>query len=111
VKYAAVAVIAVVATVVIVRSGDGCDDLRFVRAEWAEDRERFADCVVERQPFRGLDREALAQRLGPPHERWGRRMHVWWIKTDDLFHMKTEGLLIRLDRRGRAGPARIGPTG
>lgn len=103
----AVAVVAVVATVLIVRSGDRCDELRFDRPEWRVlSRDEYADCVVDRQPFQGLRRTALAQRLGPPHERWGRTL-IWWIGPDDLFGMKVDTLEIRLDDRGRAGPAHV----
>jgi hypothetical protein len=102
------AAVAVVAAVVIVRSGDGCDDLRFDRPEWTVlGRDDYADCVAERQPFRGLDREALALRLGPPEERYGRRKLIWWIGPDDTFGMHVDTLEIPLDDRGRAGPAEV----
>jgi hypothetical protein len=97
----------VVAGVLIMRSGDGCDELTFDRPEWTDlDRGDYADCVAERQPFQGLRRKALARRLGPPNERWGRTL-VWWIGRDDLFGMKVDTLEISLDDQGRAGPARV----
>ena len=103
-----VAVGAVIVTVLAVGSGVSCDELRYDRAEWqALDRREFASCVVEKQPFRGLDRESLVRRLGPPNVR-GRGHLRWWIGPDEPFGMKIDALVIRIDDRGRAVPARIG---
>ena len=97
----------VVATALAVGSGLSCDDLRYDQAEWEElDRDEFADCVVEDQPFRGLEREVLVRRLGPPNERYGGALR-WWTGTDELFHMKVHELVISIDDEGRAGPARV----
>jgi hypothetical protein len=63
--------------------------------------------VVEVQPFRGLDRESLVRRMGPPDGR-GRRQLRWWIGRDEAFGMKIDALVMPIDDRGRAGPARIG---
>jgi hypothetical protein len=102
---------AVIATALAVDSGMACDELRFDRAEWAElDRREFAECVVEVQPFRGLDRTSLVRRLGPPHGRWRRELQ-WWIGADEAFGMKIDAVVIPIDDRGRAGPARIGRGG
>jgi hypothetical protein len=108
---AVVAAGAVIAIVLAVGSGGGCDDLRFDRAEWAKgDRDEIAACVVEVQPFRGLENEAVIQRLGPPDER--RRAELrWWIGADDDFGMKIETLAIPIDVQGRAGRARIARSG
>ena len=108
----AVAAGAVVATALAVAgSGLSCDDLWYDRAEWEElDREEFADCVVEDQPFRGLPRKDVVRRLGPPNER-ARRLLLYFIGTDQLFHMKVDELQIPIDRRGRAGPARVHRSG
>ena len=98
---------AVIATALAVGSGLSCDDLRFDRAEWEElDRREFAECVVEVQPFRGMQREALLRRIGPPNERW-RRVLLWWIGPDEPFGMDIDAIGIPIDDRGRAGPARI----
>lgn len=102
---------AIIATALAVDSGLACDDLRFDRAEWAElDRREFAECVVEVQPFRGLDRESLVRRLGRP-DRGSRRWLEWWIGADEAFGMKIDAVVIPIDERGRARPARIGRGG
>jgi hypothetical protein len=108
---AVVAAAAVIATALAVGSGLSCDDLRFDQAEWnGLDRDEFAECVVEVQPFEGMATESLVRRLGRPDERRERRrLLYWWIGTDELFHMKIDALIIRVDDRGRVGPARIGP--
>jgi len=108
---AVVAAGAVIATALALGSGDACDDLRFDRAEWAEaDRDEYAPCVVEVQPFRGLEDDELVRRLGRPNER--RRGELrWWIGADDDFGMKIDALIVPIDARGRAGPARIGRSG
>ena len=98
---------AVVATALALGTGLSCDDLRYDRAEWEElDQDEFADCVVEDQPFRGLERKVLVRRLGPPNERYGGALR-WWTGTDELFHMKVHELVIPIDEEGRAGPARV----
>jgi hypothetical protein len=108
---AVVAAGAVIATALVVASGGACDDLRFDRTEWGEgDRAEYAACVVEVQPFRGRDDEELVRRLGPADER--RRDELrWWIGADDMFGMKIDALVIPIDDRGHAGPARIGRSG
>jgi hypothetical protein len=110
---AVVAAAAVIATALAVGSGLSCDDLQFDRTEWAEvDRREFAKCVVEVQPFEGMAAESLVRRLGRPDERRERRrLLYWWIGADELFRMKIDALIIRVDDRRRAGPARIGRTG
>ena len=98
---------AVVATALAVDSGLPCDELRYDRAEWEKhDRDEFADCVVEEQPFRGLEREVLVRRLGRPNDRYGGAL-VWFTGTDELFHMKVNELVIPIDDDGRAGTARV----
>jgi hypothetical protein len=98
---------AVIATALAADSGLECDDLRFDRAEWEElDRDEFADCVVEDQPFRGLEREVLVRRLGPPKERYGGALR-WWTGVDEAFGMKVNELVIPIDDHGRAGRARV----
>jgi hypothetical protein len=98
---------AVVATALAVGSGLSCNDLRYDRAEWEElDRDEFADCVVEDQPFRGLEREILVRRLGPPNERFGGALR-WWTGVDEAFGMKVNELVIPIDDHGRAGRARV----
>jgi hypothetical protein len=98
---------AVVATALAVGSGLSCNDLRYDRAEWEElDRDEFADCVVEDQPFRGLEREILVRRLGPPNERFGGALR-WWTGVDEAFGMKVNELVIPIDDHARAGRARV----
>jgi len=107
----ATAVVVAVAAALATSRGTDCGDLRFDRVEWAElDRAEYAACVVERQPFQGMNKRAIARRLGPPDER-GRTELRWWIGSDDLFHMKIDALVIPVDGGTSSGPARIGRTG
>jgi hypothetical protein len=106
-----VAIAAALAMVLATSRGTDCGDLRFDRAEWvAGDRDEYAACVVEVQPFRGLEDEDLVRRLGPPNER--RRGELrWWIGADDDFGMKIDALVIPVDGSTSTGPARIARTG
>jgi hypothetical protein len=98
---------AIIGTAMAVESGLSCDELRFDRAEWEEvDRREVAGCVVEKQPFRGQHRDSLVRRMGPPDER-GRRQLRYWIGADETFGMKIDVLVIPIDDRDRAAPARI----
>ena len=98
---------AVTAAALAVSSGLSCDDLGYDRTEWEElDRDEFADCVVEDQPLRGLEREVLVRRLGPPNERYGGALR-WWTGVDEAFGMKVNELVIPIDDHGRAGRARV----
>ena len=106
-----VAVGAAVTTALVIGSGGDCDDFRFDRTGWSDgDRDEYAACVIEVQPFRGLEDEALVRRLGRPDER--RRAELrWWLGADDDFGMKIEALAIPIDDRGRAGSAHITRSG
>ena len=74
----------------------------------ADDRDEYARCVAERQPYVGLDERELVRRLGKPNER-SRAELRWWLSADDAFGMKIDRLVIRYDAHRGAGPARFDP--
>jgi hypothetical protein len=92
-------------------SSTGCSErssMQFDRDEWAADRAEYAACVVERQPFQGMNERAIARRLGPPDER-RRGEFCCWLGPDDAFGMKIETLAIPIDGSISTGPARASP--